>query len=119
MGRQIIQMSHPNIRYIAILGELTHEDMTCDAELDLDKGTPVWVLLDVSKMSVALPDHFLDGARHSFFMNPNLQHLAIYCESALLRSVALMVAKLTRRKDKLSVYSTLEKANEFLLSAVK
>jgi hypothetical protein len=110
MGRQIIPTNHPSIRQIAIQGELNYEDMTCEADLDLDKGVPIWVILDVASMSVTLPEHFLDGARQSFFMNPNLQHMAIYCQSAFLRTLALMVAKLTRRKEKLSVHDSLEKA---------
>ena len=114
MGRQIIATNHPNIRQIEIHQELTHDDMTCDADLDLDKGFPIWILLDVSDMSITLPDEFIDGARHSFFMSPNLQHMAIYCRSALLRSVALMVAKLTRRKEKLSVHATMEQAQAHL-----
>jgi|GEM_PF-809536 len=110
MGHKIVHSNHANVRQIEIIGELTHADMTCDVELDLDKGAPIWLILDVSNMSVALPDQFLDGARHSFFMSPNLQHMAIYCRSGLLRSVALMIAKLTHRKEKMSVHATLEQA---------
>ncbi|MCU0463739.1 MAG: hypothetical protein MUF38_04135 [Anaerolineae bacterium] len=79
----------------------------------------MWVLLDVSDMTITLPEHFIDSSRKSFFLNDNLQHMAIYCRSALLRNVALMIAKLTRRGGKLSVYDTAEKAESHLRSLME
>jgi hypothetical protein len=106
MARKIVETNDPRLSQIEIHGELTHEDMTCDSELGLGRGKPMWVLLDVTHMSVALPEDFLDASRKSWFMNPDLQHMAVYTRSSLLAGVASMIAKLTRRKDKLSVHTS-------------
>lgn len=91
---------------MAITGEVNYEDMTCDDELRLNEGRPMYVMLDASKMAVGLPQDFLDGARQSFFASENLVHLAIYLESALLRNMALMVAKVMRRKEKMTLHQS-------------
>lgn len=119
MGRKIVETNHPNLSWIEIHGELTYEDMTCEEELGLTTGKPMWVLLDVSDMTITLPEHFLDSSRKSFFLSENLQHMAIYCRSSLLRNVALMIAKLTRRGTKLSVYDTAEKAEGHLRTLIE
>lgn len=110
MARKIVETNDPRLSQIEIHGELTFEDMTCDSELGLGKGNPMWVLLDVTQMSVALPEDFLDASRKSWFMNPDLQHMAVYTRSSLLAGVASMIAKLTRRKDKLSVHTSYDAA---------
>ena len=104
----------PNIRLMRLQGELLKADLLCDDELGLNTGTPVFVLVDASEMDIGLPAGFMDGKRESFFMNPNLQHVALYSTSWLLNSAAKMMGKLTRQRDKLSVHDTREAAMEHL-----
>lgn len=114
MAHSVTQGPYPNLMLMAITGEVTFEDMTCDDELRLNEGYPGYIMLDASKMSVGLPPDFLDGAKQSFFGSENLVHLAIYMESAVLRNVALMVAKLMRRKEKLTIHDTKAEAIAYL-----
>jgi hypothetical protein len=106
-----------HIKILEISGRLTDEDMVAQ-DLDLDKQ-PSFIPLDVSQMSTALPDNFLEGVRNSFFVHSNMMHLALYTNSNLLDSVARMVAKLTRRKEKMTIYSGYQAALNHLLELTK
>ena len=119
MAHTITPGTHPNIKVMELEGELTHADMTADEALGLNEGKPVYVLLDASKISVGLPPDFLDGARKSYFVHPNLAHMALYVSSVLLRNIGAMVAKLTRRKDKLTIHESREAAMRHLEKLVK
>lgn len=104
-----------NIRLLHLQGELLKEDLLCDDELGLNSGEPMYVLVDASEMDIGLPAGFMDGKRESFFMNPNLRHVAVYSTSWLLSSAAKMLGKLTRQREKLSVHDTREAAIEHLV----
>lgn len=119
MAHKISTGPHPDIVIMDLIGELEYGDMTADEGLGLNKGRPLYVMLDASKISVALPDGFIDGARHSYFVNPNMAHMALYVESGMLRTIGTMVAKLTRRQDKLSVHESREKAMAHLQKLMK
>jgi hypothetical protein len=119
MGYEILPSPHPDISILRIANDLTNEDMTTDEQLGLNQGRPRWILLDAADMNVGLPDDFLTGVRKSFFVNPNLVHLSIYIKSSILRSVALMVAKITRRQDKLTLHSTYDEALAYLMKLVE
>jgi hypothetical protein len=106
MAHNIVDGPHTDIKIFELYEDLTFADMTADKELDLDKGYPVYVLLDGSQMQVGLPADFLSGAKQSWFTNPNLAHLAVYLESAMLRTIAQMVAKITKRRDKLTLHDS-------------
>jgi hypothetical protein len=114
MAHEIEAGPESNIRLMRLQGELLKADLLCDDELDLNSGTPIFVLVDASEMDIGLPAGFMDGKRESFFMNPNLQHVALYSTSWLLNSAAKMLGKLTRQRDKLSVHDTREAALEHL-----
>ncbi|MBC8099348.1 MAG: hypothetical protein H7Y11_07885 [Armatimonadetes bacterium] len=118
MGHTLIQTKYDNIIVMALVDELTVEDMTADESLGLN-DRPMYVLLDASKLNVGLPDGFLEGAKNSYFINPNLQHMALYVESGLLRLVGQMVAKITGRRDKLSVHSSQAAAMAHLEALIK
>jgi hypothetical protein len=115
MAYEILPGPHPDIRVMKVMDDLTYEAMTADEELGLNQGRPMWVLLDVSQMNAGLPEDFLSGARHSYFVNPNLAHLSLYIKSSILRTIATMVAKVTRRKDKLSLHDSYDKAMNHLV----
>src|SRR3990172_2069411 len=119
MPHEISPGPHPNIVIQRIYDELTHDDMATDDELGLDKGRLLYVLLDVSKMDVSLPDRFLDGAKNSFFVHPNLRHMALYTTSNMLASIAKMVAKLTKREGKLSIHGDYQSALNHLLKLIE
>jgi hypothetical protein len=110
MAHKILSGPQPNIVLMELSGELNWEDMTCDEELGFNRNKPMYLMLDASRMSVNLPENFLDGAKQSFFTNDNLVHMALYLESDLLRVVANMVAKITRRKEKMSLHTSREGA---------
>lgn len=118
MAHQILPGPHPEIVVMQVSDQLTHEDMTADEALGLNKAK-LYVLLDVSRMKVNLPDKFLDGALNSFFMNENLIHMAIYLESSVLRVVAGLVAKAARRQEKMSIHSSYAAAEAHLLEMIK
>lgn len=118
MGHYFVPTKHPNLVQMKITGHLNYEDMTCEDELGLNEK-PVWVILDVIGMNISLPEGFLSGARHSWFVNPNTQHLALVVSSGFIKSVGLMVAKVTRRRDRLTVYDSVEAAETHLLGLIQ
>lgn len=115
MAHEIFPGSNSQIIVMRLSGALNYDDMTADEKLGLNEGRPVYVLLDASQVDVALPENFLSGARGSYFTNPNLEHMALYVKSAWLKAIGEMVAKLTRRKDKLTVHSSYEAAMAHLV----
>jgi hypothetical protein len=115
MPYEIHPSPRDNIVVCKIIDELTYPDMMIVEPLGLDRG-PRYILLDASDMSIGLPENFLEGARHSFFVHDNMQHLALYVKSQLLGMTGQMVAKLTRRADKLSVHKTFDEALNHLIS---
>ncbi len=119
MAHEISAGPHPYIVIDTLTGEYVHADMVVDEKMALDAGHAVYVLLDASGISNTLPENFLDGARNSFFIHPNMAHMALYTRSGLLRTVGNMVAKLTRRRDKLTIYDNYEAALSHLLKLVK
>src|SRR5262245_39377892 len=113
MPHEIAHGPQANILYMRIWGELLHEDMLCDDELGLNDSQK-FIFLDVSEMENGLPTDFLDGARNSFFINPNMMHLAIYTDSAMLDIIAKMVSKVTRRQDKMSLHKSPQAARDYI-----
>ncbi len=119
MAHEVVTSSHPNMVRMRIYDALTLADMACDAELGLGHGRPVFILSDVTAMATQLPEGFLDGARRSFFVNPEVQHLALVLRSSLLRSVALMVANMTGRRDHISLHDTVDAAEVHLMGLIR
>ena len=118
MAHFITQGSHPDIVILRIYGELQPEDLFVDDKLGLNERQR-YVLIDISQMEPGLPPDFISGARKSFFVNDNLIHASLYLRSPILKQVAMMVAKLTRRRHKLSIYETWETAMNHLLRMVE
>jgi hypothetical protein len=105
----------PNIVNLRLYGNITLEDMKLDEQLGLNNGTPMYLLMDASEMSLRLPKSFMNGATQSFFINRNLQHMALYTGSNTLDLLATAIANLTGRRDKLSIHKTREQALNHLL----
>lgn len=116
MAYTIVSSTHPHITHVRFTDLLTQDDLHSDEALGLNAGRLTGVLLDVRTMKLDLPEGFTSGVQTSFFINPNLLHLAVVIESPLLRSVALMAAKMMKQRDKLSLHDTLESAETHLLA---
>jgi hypothetical protein len=119
MAHEILPGPTENILLMRLYGELTKADLLCDDELHLNEGKLMYVLVDASDMDIGLPAGFMDGKRESFFLNPNLQHVALYTTSWLLNSAAKMLSKITRQREKLSVHDSREAALEHLMTFVR
>ncbi|MEP7286151.1 MAG: hypothetical protein ABI947_10330 [Chloroflexota bacterium] len=114
-SQEILPGPYPSIVIHRIHGELSYDAMTADDALGLNRGIH-FVLLDASDINLALPEDFLSGARHSYFTNPNLRHMALYTQSNMLGTIGKMVAKLTRRQDRLSVHTDFDVAMSHLVN---
>ena len=115
MAHEIYPGPNSHIVVMRYRGALTAEDLSTDKELGLDQK-PFWMVLDASEMDVALPENFLTSVRESFFVHPNMRHLSLVLHSSLLKTVAVMVGKITHRQDRLSVFDDYDAA---LANAVK
>lgn len=113
MAHTITQGPRPDIVIMDIVENVEHDDMIASEQLGLNQGKR-YVMLDLSNMSIALPENFLEGAKNSYFVHDNLVHLSIHVQSHTLRMIANMVAKLTRNPGKLSLHDSREKAIQHL-----
>ncbi|MGB1289252.1 MAG: hypothetical protein ACPG7F_22140, partial [Aggregatilineales bacterium] len=73
-----------------------------------------YVMLDMSEMNIGLPERFIEAAQQSFFTHDNLLHTVLYVDSGMLRSISVMIAKLTRRQNRLTLHKSREEALEHL-----
>ena len=119
MAHTIIPTKHPHIAHIKMSGDLTYEDMTCDTELGLGQGKPIFVICNLQRMNLNLPDTFVEHARMSFIINPDLQHVAVITTSKLMRSVALTAAALSARRAKISVHDSEADAEACLMGMIR
>lgn len=119
MAHTIVPAKHPHIAHIRITGDLTPDDMTCDAELGLGSGKPVFVICDVLNMNLHFPDAFVENARTGFLVHPDLQHVAVITKSKLIRSVGLAAAALSARRDRVSMHDSEDDAEAHLLGMIK
>ncbi len=116
MAHRIEPGPRADIVIFYFIGDLEHPDMAADEEMGLNQGRPLYVLADALQMTVVLPENFLNGARHSWFTNPNMRHAAFCSNSVMLHAIAQLVAKVTRREDHLSRHHTHQEALDYLLS---
>ncbi len=118
MAHEILPSPHPKIVSLRLYGDVQAEDMLLNTELGLDKESAVYVLVDASDLTMALPANYLDTARKSFFVNPHLAHMAVYTGSPMLDAIGNMIAKLTRRREQLSLHKSYEAALNHLLKMI-
>ncbi len=116
MAHRIERGPRADILIFCFIGDLEHPDMAADQELGLNQGRPLYVLADASQMTVVLPGNFLNGARHSWFVNPNMRHAAFYSDSTMLHAIAQLVAKVTGHEDRLSRHHSYQEALDYLLN---
>lgn len=115
MAHTISMGSRPDILIMDIIENVEFDDMTATDALGLNEKKR-YVMLDLSNMSIALPENFLEGAKNSYFVHDNLVHLSIHVRSHPLRIIANMVAKLTNNPGKLSLHESREAAIKHLES---
>lgn len=120
MAVDVVTGPHPNIRIMRITGDLRPEDMAnSDKMLGLDSNQPVYVVMDISKMNIGMPEHFLEAARHGKAVNhANMHHMAVYTTSDLLINISKMVAKVNRQQSKLSIHETYDAAISHLQTLI-
>lgn len=119
MAHTVVPNRHPNIAHLQYYGDVMPEDMTCDAKLGLGTGKPVYVLLEILNVNTHLHDDFVDTARIGFLVHGDLAHTAVITKSALIKSMALIGATLSSRRDKISIHNTLAEAEAHLLALIK
>ena len=119
MPHAVLPSMHPNIAHVQMSGTVTPEDMTCDAELGLGTGKPVYVLLEILNINKNLPDNFSHNSQIGFLVHSDLQHMAVVTKSGLLRSITLIGATLASRRDKISLHDTVPEAEVYLLALIK
>ena len=110
---------HPNIVIMHVIGNTTSIDMDINTELCLNKGQPVYLLVDLSNMTLGLPENFLNDARHSAIVQPNMIHAAIYVHSSLIKSIVSMIVRITYQNSKLSIHDQYDQALAQLQKLVK
>ena len=119
MAHTVLPAKHPNIAHIQYYGDVVPEDIMCDAELGLGTGKPIYVVLEVLNVNTHLPDNFVDTARGGFLVHPDLRHMAVVTKSSLIKSMALIGATLSRRREKTSVHDTIADAESHVMGMIK
>ncbi len=110
MPHEITSGPQPNIVILRVYGDLTKDDLSVNEELGLNAGHVIYLLADLSKMSLGIPDKFLTTARQSAFSHPDVKHVAVYATSTMLTSLAKVVTKLARKQEKVTFYWKFEDA---------
>lgn len=119
MAHTVLPIKHPNIAHIQMYGDITPEDMTCDAKLGLGTGKPIYVVVEILNINTHLPDEFIDTARVGFLVHADLAHMAVVTKSSLLKSLALIGATLSMQRDKTSTHDSVESAEAHVLAMIK
>ncbi len=116
MPHTMIPGPMPNMLIVKIQGEMNVDDLLPD--LHLHEG-PKYVLFDLTQAAASVPENFWDAARNTPLKHPNFIHGAIVIQSQLLKNLAVVVAKLTRVRDKVSFFETYEEGYNHLLKLVQ
>ncbi len=119
MAHEISTGPHPNLVVIRIYGELEAADLNVNSELGLGSGRPIYLLADLSRMGLGIPENFLDSARKSAFSHPDVKHTAVYLKSGAIAALAKAVSKLTRQQDKVTSLTSYEEAESHLLKLIR
>jgi len=100
----------PNIVIVIGYSELTKADISLSSEsLGLDQGQK-YLLIDGTKLQLAVPEDFLNVVRQTPLAHPNCVHVAVVLKSELLKNVAGATAKVLRIKQKMSYFTNYDEA---------
>lgn len=120
MAHEVTQGPHPFLRIIRVYGDVDSRDMTCFDDVGLTEGHPIYLLTNLAKINVGLPDKFLETLRNSVLTHPNLAHDAIYLPAApAVNTLANMAVKFTRSQKKVSLHLTLDGAQDHLVKMIQ
>jgi hypothetical protein len=106
----------PNITIVNVYGEMQTDDLLPDLKLD---EAPKYLLFDVTKVDLSVPENFWDAARKTPLTHPNCIHAAVVMRSEALKNLAVAVTKLARVRDKVTFFKTYEEALDHLMHLAK
>ncbi len=109
MAHTITVGDRPEILIIEAFDNLEVDDILLE-EIDWSQGDPLYIFIDARRLSIALPDGFLDALKQGPIAHERLAHMALCLDSLILRNIAQMSVKLTRAQSKMSVHNTPEEA---------
>src|SRR5215510_1404421 len=81
MAYEILPRPHPSIALVHMFSEIEEEDFRLGDALELDKGNPVYLLVDTTGAAITLPPNFMENVRSSALFNDNLAHVAVFTRS--------------------------------------
>src|SRR5688572_15014681 len=87
IAHEMLPGPHPNISVVRLFGEIGLEDFAISDELGLPGGRRAYLLIDTSRISLGLPDNFMELSRNSYLHDPNFQHAAVYAPASWVRSL--------------------------------
>jgi hypothetical protein len=105
----------PNIVVLTLYGDMTSEDFVTADDLGISI-MPRYLLIDASKLTLGLPDHFLSNIRSTPVIHPNCLHTAVIIRSELLKNVAAVALKLVQARDKVTIVSSYTEALNHLVA---
>lgn len=118
MPYEIYPGPREDIVVLKYTGQLTHDDMMINEPLGLHLG-PRYILLDASELDASLPEGYFESSSQSFFVHPNMQFMAFYVKSQVLRTAGIMVSHLSRQTHKVTIHQSYEKAMEALVKVAE
>ncbi len=115
MPHEVMPGPLPNIIHVRMYGQVSAQDISLSAEeLGPDTGNK-YILIDASEMSLALPDGFVNAARNGYLASAELAHVSVVTSSRLVDTLANMIARLTRRKNQMSIHPSVQAAMDHLV----
>jgi hypothetical protein len=83
-------------------------------ELGLPNGK-VYILMDLTEMSLTLPSGAIDASRNGLLVHEDVAHISLVTPSRMIDMLANMVGKLTGRGKLMSIHSSLQAAMDHLV----
>ena len=118
MAYEILPRPHPSIALVHMFSEIEEEDFRLGDALELDKGNPVYLLVDTTGTAITLPPNFMENVRSSALFDDNLAHVAVFTRSATVCAVVRVMCRLTGQTHKVSLHDSREAALNHLLALV-
>lgn len=115
MAHTILERPHPHVVCARVYGALELDDMIASPDYGLGEGIPIWLVCDMTDLKAGVPAGFIEGAKHSLYVHPNLQHLGLYLPNAAMQLVTRMVVRLTGI-NRLTMYESYAAARDDALA---